>query len=430
VTLMAAAGCTSGGSSGTPSATTEAGGLAWYLVDANMGLPSMGAVPDATLSGVQGTVLGAQASADFTAQLTQADPGLATTGTRYAPQTYDAVTLLALAAAAAQSNAGADIAHELPGVSASGSTCSSFEECITKVNAGADIAYRGEAGSTALTSSGAPSGGVVSLFQYDSQGQVPGLTSPANTASPVPVITPSGTPTRSSAGPSPSASPSGTQPVTLGAILPLSGPLQPFGRAEATAARQAVAAVNAAGGVFGRPLRLIVVDGGSTGATSAAASQSLLARAVSAVIAGGAPGLTQPVVAPLTQAGVVVVSPADPIAAQARQAGTGLVFSMVPTAADEAQVLAGVLARAGRHEVAVVAARTSYGRAMAAALSPALGANGVTLTVTARFDGRGASQHAAAQAVAAAHPNAVVVLGAGESAGMLNALSAAGVAPS
>ena len=428
--LLASAGCTGGGSSGTPSATTEAGGLAWYLVDGNMGLPAMSAVPAATLSGVQGTVLGVQATAAFTAQLTQADPGLATTGTRYAPQTYDAVTLIALAAAAAQSNSGAAIAHELPAVSATGASCSSFEECIAKVNSGADIAYRGEAGSTALTAAGPPTGGVVSLFQYDAQGQVPGLTSPANTASPVPVITPSGSPSSATASPSPSASPAGDHPVTIGAVLPLSGSLRVFGRAEAAAARQAVADVNAAGGVFGRPLQLDVVDGGSTVATTDTASQTLLAKGVSAAVAGGAPGLTQPVVAPLTQAGVVVVSPADPIAVQSRQAGTGLVFSMVPTAADEAQVLAGVLARAGRHHVALVSSRTSYGSAMAAAMSTALSDNGVNVVVSARFDQRSASQHAAAQAVAAAHPNAVVVLGASESAGMLKALAAAGASPS
>ena len=61
----------------------------------------------------------------------------------YAPETYDAVTLVALATQAARTDASPRIAAELREVSEGGTQCGSFEECDELLRQGEDIDYEG-----------------------------------------------------------------------------------------------------------------------------------------------------------------------------------------------------------------------------------------------------------------------------------------------
>jgi branched-chain amino acid transport system substrate-binding protein len=65
----------------------------------------------------------------------------------FGPETYDAVVITALAAEAAGSVAPAEIAAQIPIVTAIGSTeCSTYAACVGLLKAGESISYRGPSG--------------------------------------------------------------------------------------------------------------------------------------------------------------------------------------------------------------------------------------------------------------------------------------------
>ena len=74
-----------------------------------------------------------------------------------------------------------------------------------------------------------------------------------------------------------------TSPVVLGAVYNLSGGQESLDQPSWNGAQLAAAQINAAGGLLGRPLSLLVVDGETDATTLAAASTQLLERNVSAL---------------------------------------------------------------------------------------------------------------------------------------------------
>lgn len=68
------------------------------------------------------------------------------------------------------------------------------------------------------------------------------------------------------------------EPITIGAVLPLTGEVALDGELESNGMKLAVSQINAAGGVDGRPLRLRLQDGACDPAASASAAQRLITR--------------------------------------------------------------------------------------------------------------------------------------------------------
>jgi branched-chain amino acid transport system substrate-binding protein len=127
------------------------------------------------LDGARGILPGVFPAVDFQAQLVSVDPGLK--DMTFAAETYDAVNLAAIAAAAAADDAGTSIAAELAAVSG-GTTqrahdagpasagpdgarppggltaCESYEECLGVIRAGKRPDYDGESGRVNFDSNG------------------------------------------------------------------------------------------------------------------------------------------------------------------------------------------------------------------------------------------------------------------------------------
>ena len=82
------------------SAAPAGSGIPLYLVDGNTGNALGEKLPAGTLNGVKGTIPGAENTEDFKQALLAIDPELKDFA--YGPETYDAVVLAALAAAAAK----------------------------------------------------------------------------------------------------------------------------------------------------------------------------------------------------------------------------------------------------------------------------------------------------------------------------------------
>ncbi|MCK2220929.1 ABC transporter substrate-binding protein [Actinomadura sp. ATCC 31491] len=136
----------------------------WYLVDGNMSNTNYLRMPKGTLQGVKGTLPGAAAPEAFQKRLLQIHPDLHEF--TYAAESYDAMTLLALAAEAAGSDAGAAVAGKLVEVSKGGQKCADFKGCAALLKAGKDIDFDGVSGPVDFNEAGDPSTATIGVYQY------------------------------------------------------------------------------------------------------------------------------------------------------------------------------------------------------------------------------------------------------------------------
>ncbi|WP_087872209.1 ABC transporter substrate-binding protein [Arthrobacter globiformis] len=129
------------------------------------------------LEGARALVPGVFPSAHFQAELVAIDEGLK--DMTFAAETYDAVNLAALAAAAAEDDAGASIAGTLisvsggtPGsrasVSPSGpaTVCSTYKDCLAAIRDGKAIDYDGESGPVRFDANGDVTAAKYMVFTY------------------------------------------------------------------------------------------------------------------------------------------------------------------------------------------------------------------------------------------------------------------------
>jgi len=147
--------------------------LPLYLCDGNMGNALAEGLPAGTLEGAKGTIPGAKASDEFQAALLEVDPELIDFS--YAPESYDAVNLIALAAEAGGSDAGVDIAANLQAVSSGGEKCTNFADCKALLDEGKDIDYEGQSGPTDLDANGDPSKATMGVYQFGADDKVAAL---------------------------------------------------------------------------------------------------------------------------------------------------------------------------------------------------------------------------------------------------------------
>jgi len=141
--------------------TPDAKGI--YLVDGNIG-NALGEQVQASLVGVKGTLPAAEITEDFRARLLEVDPELQDFS--YAPETYDAVTITALAALVAGSDDAVAIAQEINGVTRDGEKCTTFAECKELIDAGTDIDYDGPSGPQTFGEAGEPSEASFAILSY------------------------------------------------------------------------------------------------------------------------------------------------------------------------------------------------------------------------------------------------------------------------
>jgi len=135
-----------------------------YLVDGNLGNALGEDLPPGTLEGTKGSLPGAEATGEFKDRLLTVDPALADFS--YAAESYDAVITSALAAIAAESDAGEALAAELPNVTREGTECSTFQECKDLLDSGEDIDYNGVSGPIELSDAGDPTSAFVGIYTY------------------------------------------------------------------------------------------------------------------------------------------------------------------------------------------------------------------------------------------------------------------------
>ncbi len=144
-----------------------------YFVDGNLADYSAD-FPAGTLTGAKGTLPGLDTDSlgDFTDRLQEFWQGEGNDELKdysYAAESYDAVVLLALAAMAAGSTEGDEIAaklQEVSGGSGDGEKCATFAECAELLNDGETIDYDGNSGPVTFDENGDPTEATIGIFQY------------------------------------------------------------------------------------------------------------------------------------------------------------------------------------------------------------------------------------------------------------------------
>ncbi|SDH32861.1 ABC transporter substrate-binding protein [Agrococcus jejuensis] len=133
-----------------------------YFVDGN--LSNSYEFPAGTLEGTQGTLPGNPADDTFQSRLLEVDSSL--TDFSYAPESYDAVILAALAAAQGGSPDAETIRDNLQSVSEGGTKCTDVAECLALIADGEDIDYDGVSGPIEFDENGDPTEAYIGIYQY------------------------------------------------------------------------------------------------------------------------------------------------------------------------------------------------------------------------------------------------------------------------
>jgi branched-chain amino acid transport system substrate-binding protein len=135
----------------------------WYFVDGNLS-NYKDDFPAGALEGVKGTLPGAAATEEFKTRLLGVNPDLQDYA--YAPESYDAVVLAALAAIAANSDNATAIKDNLVDVSKGGEKCTTFADCKALLEEDKDIDYDGVSGPIEFSDKGDPTAATIGIYVY------------------------------------------------------------------------------------------------------------------------------------------------------------------------------------------------------------------------------------------------------------------------
>ncbi|SFQ67180.1 branched-chain amino acid transport system substrate-binding protein [Amycolatopsis arida] len=122
------------------------------------------------LAGMKGTAPASVDNEEFVQRLQEFAPQL--TELQFAPQVYDCVMAIALAAQKANSDDPTKFANEIVNVTKDGEKCTTFADCSAKLQAGTDIDYDGVSGPLDFTEAGEPGQATIEVYTYDEQGQL------------------------------------------------------------------------------------------------------------------------------------------------------------------------------------------------------------------------------------------------------------------
>ena len=101
---------------------------------------------------------------DFKDALLAVDPALKDYS--YAPESYDATVLIALAAIAAGDDSVRPSRAKLADVSTEGEKCDDFKTCADLLADGTDIDYDGKSGPVEFSDKGDPTQATIGVYQY------------------------------------------------------------------------------------------------------------------------------------------------------------------------------------------------------------------------------------------------------------------------
>ena len=398
--VLTACGGSSSDNGGGGNSGGSSSGKQLYFVDGNTADYSKD-FDKGTLDGVKATYPGAQLKDDFKKRLLGVNPKLK--DFTYGPESFDATTVVALAATAAKSDDGRAIGQHMQEVTEGGTKCTEYKQCVDLLKQGKDIDYDGVSGPIDLNSTGSPSAATIGIFQYGED----------NTYKPVDYVT-GKIPDQAnvSADQKVSGKPGkGDGTLTIGTLLPQSGDLAFLGPPEFAGVDLAVKEINDAGGFMGKPVKQVKADSGD-GTPNIAPSETdkLLRGGADAIVGAASSSVSLSVIDRITQAGVVQISPANTSTAFDTYADHGLYFRTAPSDVLQGQVLASTAINDGYQNIAILARQEAYGEALAKNVRKFFTQAGGKVVSFQLYDPNTANFTAEVNAIKGQDPDAIVVI--------------------
>ena len=220
--------------------------------------------------------------------------------------------------------------------------------------------------------------------------------------------------------------------LTIGTLLPVTGSLAFLGPPEFAGVDLAIKEINEAGGVLGNDVVHVRGDSGDTDNGIAPAESDKLIKAKSDVIVGAASsGVSLTVIDKIMSAGVVMYSPANTSTAfdEGDYAEPDLYFRDAPSDVLQGAVMANLLVKDGRQNVAILARQDAYGEVLASEVSKNLESAGSKVAINELYSEKDGPSDTQISAVADAKPDAVVLIAFDETTSIIPKLVKAGVGP-
>lgn len=218
--------------------------------------------------------------------------------------------------------------------------------------------------------------------------------------------------------------------LNIGALLPQTGDLAFLGPPEFAGVDLAIQEINDAGGVFGQPIGSFKADSGDGTPDIAGSSvDNLLNDNVDVVIGAAASGVSLSVIDKITGAGVVHFSPANTAAAFDTYDDQGLYFRTAPSDRLQGQVLGDLAVKDGHSNVAIMARQDAYGEGLAEQTRTTLEEKGATVSEFILYSADAQNFTAEVNKIAAAKPDAIVLIAFNETTKIIPQFIAKGVGP-
>lgn len=221
--------------------------------------------------------------------------------------------------------------------------------------------------------------------------------------------------------------------LTIGSLLPATGSLAFLGPPEFAGVDLAIKDINAAGGVNGKDVVGVKADSGDTDSGIAPAETDKLLKAKSDVIVGAASsGVSFTVIDKIMSAGTVMYSPANTSTdfdLKAPYDKPDLYFRTAPSDILQGAVLANLLVKDGRQNVAILARQDAYGETLAKEVTKNLENAGSKVAASVLYSEKAGPGDSQITEIADAKADAVVLIAFEETTTIIPKLIQAGVAP-
>ncbi|OUM40921.1 ABC transporter substrate-binding protein [Arthrobacter sedimenti] len=221
------------------------------------------------------------------------------------------------------------------------------------------------------------------------------------------------------------------EPLKLGSLLPTTGNLAYLGPPEIAGVNLAVNEVNAAGGVLGQDVSITQRDSGDT--TTDIATQSvtdLLSQDVSAIIGAASSGVSKTVIGQITGAGVVQFSPANTAAEFSTWDDNGLYWRTAPSDVLQGRTLGNYIMTCGAQTVGMITINDPYGTGLQGTIQETVEAAGGQVVANEIYNTGDSQFSSQVDAIAAAKPDALVLISFDEAKSIVPLLVAKGIDPS
>lgn len=370
------------------------------------------------LAGIKGTLPSAELTDEFKERLLEVDPDLEDFS--YGPETYDAVTIIAIAAEVAGTDDPLAIATEINGVTKDGDACDSFEACKAVIDDGGDPDYDGPGGPYNFSDAGEPAAASFAILQYGDNNTIDDDLTEFRSAE----LSEDAIDASNETATSPPAS-GGTSDgvLTIGTLLPETGDLAFLGPPEFAGAELAIEDINAAGGALGADAVLINGDSGDTNTDIAnQTTDRLLNEGVDAIVGAASSGVSFTVIDKITGANVIHFSPANTSPDFTAYSDNGLYFRTAPSDVLQGQVLSDLILDEGNETVGLLAREDPYGEGLLNFTVEPLEAAGAEVSQEVIYDPAAENFDPEVGDIVSSDPDAIVVIGFEESAQILTAL--------